>query len=135
MILPSFEDGVTYSEDALVAIYSDFLYETGLPHQSAEDLILVTEDRQIRWWLSNFIRRWERMETATHMGDRFSLKSFTVNDIWRELRNRGYAVVIADKGFLQDLHPVDAEEVAWDALNKAVDRLKERAEEEGESHV
>lgn len=58
------DDGIDfYPLDNLLALYNDFLFETGLPAQSAEDLIFdETINPAQRVWLSAFIALWEQSE-------------------------------------------------------------------------
>lgn len=45
------------------------------------------------------------------------------------LRAHGYAVILVSPETLEGVHPTDAEEVAWAALDTAIERQRELDEE------
>lgn len=49
------------------------------------------------------------------------LSDATLGAIWAELRKRNCAVIIVAPDALKDLHPNDAEEIAWAAIDRALD--------------
>ena len=56
------------------------------------------------------------------------LSNVTIEEIWKELRKRGCAVIIVQPDTLKDLHPTDAEEVAWFAIERELERREEEEE-------
>ena len=56
------------------------------------------------------------------------LSTLTIEQVWQEFRRRGCAVVIVQPDTLHLLHPTDAEDIAWFAINRELDRLLEEEE-------
>lgn len=50
----------------------------------------------------------------------------------RDLQAEGWLVIAYSPLALEGLHPSDAEEIAWDAIDRAIERQKELDEEEPE---
>jgi hypothetical protein len=49
------------------------------------------------------------------------------------MRRKGYAVVLVSPEYLGGVHPSDAEDAAWAAIEAAIDRQRESEEETDDS--
>jgi len=56
-----------------------------------------------------------------------------LKDVMRTLRAQGYAVVLVSPDALEGVHPSDAEDAAWAAIDVAISRQRELDEDPPES--